>query len=264
MNALLAAIFSKGSITIVDGDKGGVGKSFLARLLGDWMLTRGLSVLAVDADQRNPDFYRVFAALTESRFVNLRADEGNGFADIIDLMDKSETPVNILISMPAGIGEQQDRYGAVFVEALAQLGVPINWFWVINNERDSTNLLRHQLENGGMKDATSLFVVRNLFFGTEDKFGDYNNSNTRRMVHESGKGLTIDMPKMKTDIVAALAKENMTLTRAIAQNKLRLFDRVEGQKWCESMFGTLDALTKSPTGARLCLAAPEAEQTATA
>lgn len=58
------------SVHFFHGDKGGVGKSFIAQSFVDWLHTRNITPLVVDSDLRNPDLARMFPDVAVA--VNLR------------------------------------------------------------------------------------------------------------------------------------------------------------------------------------------------
>lgn len=76
------------SVHFVHGDKGGVGKSFVAASFVDWLIARrGLAPLVVDCDMRNPDIARMFANATTTQTVDLRDHEG--WLELLSLVDES-------------------------------------------------------------------------------------------------------------------------------------------------------------------------------
>ena len=48
------------TIHLIDGEKGGVGKSFIARTKIQYCLDRNLPFIAVESDRSNPDVSRVY------------------------------------------------------------------------------------------------------------------------------------------------------------------------------------------------------------
>ncbi len=55
---------NKTQIHLVDGEKGGIGKSFFCRTLIDYCLFKGASVHVVDADTTNPDVSRFYPEIS--------------------------------------------------------------------------------------------------------------------------------------------------------------------------------------------------------
>ena len=68
------------TIHLVDGEKGGVGKSFITRTMIQYALDRSLPFIAVETDRSNPDVNRVypdvcsFAVFSESEKQASKAD----------------------------------------------------------------------------------------------------------------------------------------------------------------------------------------------
>ena len=53
------------TIHLIDGEKGGVGKSFVARTMIQYTLDRNLPMVAVETDRSNPDVARVYEDICE-------------------------------------------------------------------------------------------------------------------------------------------------------------------------------------------------------
>lgn len=57
--------YKNAPIILVGGDKGGVGKSFLARIAAGLLLKRGSSVHGFDGDSRNPHLARYYQSAAD-------------------------------------------------------------------------------------------------------------------------------------------------------------------------------------------------------
>lgn len=178
-------------IIFFDGDKGGVGKSWACCVFADWLQKRGISAAIVDGDTQNPDVDRMFADSMPVLKANLRAHEG--WMDLTDYMFEQQDKT-IVVSLPAGIGADFRREAPKFFETVKQLHRPVSMFWVINRLPDSINLLSEALDVLGDQ-LKSRFVIKNLFFGNEDKFSRWENSETKKRFEKMG-GNTICMSEL--------------------------------------------------------------------
>ncbi|MBC5823458.1 MAG: hypothetical protein GIX02_01305, partial [Candidatus Eremiobacteraeota bacterium] len=130
-------------IHVFHGDKGGVGKSFASFAFGDWLIAdRTIVPLIIDADMRNPDVARLFTGLAPTREVDLRSHDG--WIELASLLDEAAEN-DVLLSLPAGIGDALDREAADWLESTRELGREVVLYWVINRTADSINLLRSAL-----------------------------------------------------------------------------------------------------------------------
>ena len=63
-------------IYIVSGSKGGVGKSFVAIMLVDYLIKRGYKVFVIDADKANADVWKCYKEELSCQRIDLSVVEG--------------------------------------------------------------------------------------------------------------------------------------------------------------------------------------------
>lgn len=190
-------------VVICHGDKGGVGKSKWCAVVCDWMQARGIDFALVDGDTRNPDVARMFKSVVPVAQVNLRSHDG--WMDLTDFMSEHEGKA-VVISMPAGIGEELNKEGAKFVSTVKLLGRSMHLFWVINRLPDSVNLLAAAEKTLG-GDLSGRYVVKNCYFGPSDKFTRWDASATRTAFDAAG-GITMQLPELHERTVDKLYADN--------------------------------------------------------
>ncbi len=225
------------SVHVFHGDKGGVGKSFASFAFGDWLIAdRKIIPLIIDADMRNPDVARLFADVAPTRQLDLR--EHDGWIELASLLSEA-TQSEILISLPAGIGDMLDREAADWLESMQQLHRDVVLYWVINRTADSVNLLRSALRTF-QGHARAMVVIRNLFFGDADRFRRWNDSKTRQAFLEAG-GLEIELPDLHERIadLTAMALPAVPFSRA---DTLRFGDQAELRRWRQRTSAAFDSL----------------------
>lgn len=217
-------------IMFSSGDKGGVGKSFLAKALVDFCLRYSRQVLPIDADPRNADLFQLTDGLVPTLRVNLRNEDG--WAELVNHVEKAKADskgggVDSIVSMPAGIGEEDECYGGLFARAVKEIGATVDVFWVINHEAESVKLLKHMLETGGYL-PNQITVVQNKFFGND--FGIWEGSNTRKVFLEAG-GREVFMPALSPRVTGVMVTENVLFSQALT--RLGVYDRIVLQTWFE-------------------------------
>jgi len=225
------------SVHVFHGDKGGVGKSFASFAFGDWLIAdRKIIPLIIDADMRNPDVARLFADVASTRQLDLR--EHDGWIELASLLSEA-TQSEILISLPAGIGDMLDREAADWLESMQQLHRDVVLYWVINRTADSVNLLRSALHTFQGR-ARAMVVIRNLFFGDADRFRRWNDSKTRQAFLEAG-GREIELPDLHERIadLTAMALPAVPFSRA---DTLRFGDQAELRRWRQRTSAAFDSL----------------------
>lgn len=190
-------------VIICHGDKGGVGKSVQCSVICDWLQAKGISFALIDGDTRNPDVARMFKSAAPVAQLNLRTHDG--WMDLTDFMSEHLDRV-VVISMPAGIGEELEKEGANFIGTVRLLERPMYLFWIINRLPDSVNLLA-EAERALGGNLAGRFVVKNLFFGPADKFTRWDNSDARRSFEAAG-GITLKLPELHERTVDKLYADN--------------------------------------------------------
>lgn len=190
-------------VIIFHGDKGGVGKSWTCSVFTDFLVKNQIPVALVDGDTRNPDVSRMFGDSIPVSNANLR--EHAGWMDLTDFMMAHQDKV-IVISMPAGIGNELRKEAPRFGQTIQMLRRPVSMFWVINRLPDSVNLLNEALA-AISEHLQNKVVVKNLFFGDEDKFSRWDLSETRKRFEKSG-GVTVKLTELHERTVDKLYADN--------------------------------------------------------
>lgn len=212
-------------LALSNGDKGGVGKSFLDRALIDFMIRYEIPVAPVDADVRNADVYSVVNKIVPVERLNLRTEDG--WAALVDFMDKNASSKEIVVNLPAGIGEEEEKYAEIFADAANEIGVDVVVFWVMNHEAESVKLLKHSIENKLLNPA-NVVVVRNHYFG--DNFDIWQGSQTRQTFLALG-GKEVDLPVLSRKVCDQLLKADLLFSEALAGDKLGIYERLVLKKW---------------------------------
>lgn len=187
-------------IILVDGDKGGVGKSVVAGALVDWIFGKRHEVAVVDGDARNADVGRLFDELLPVTQADLRVHDG--WMDVTDFIYSQPLHRTVVISMPAGIGGELKREAGRFAEMARQQKRPIVLAWVINRTPDSVVLLKEAIESIGA-DLAHKVVFKNLFFGDPDKFRRWDSSEIRKDFEKSG-GMVLGFPELHERVMDKL------------------------------------------------------------
>lgn len=205
---------------IVHGDKGGVGKSFVAQAIADYLLARNEPVAIIDADTANPDVSRMFAKYIPCAEANVRSE--NGWMDVMDFVIKHPGHT-IIMNTPAGIGEFMKADMTSFSDFLKDQDVPVEMelWWTMNVQHDSVNLLNKANEAYGQFFAR-LRVVCNLHFANGDKSAQgpfllWNESPLRTRI-EKNNGMTIFFPGLHVRVVQKLFTPGRTMPFSYAQD----------------------------------------------
>lgn len=186
-----------------DGGKGGVGKSFTALAIADYLSSQGIPVAIIDADTNNPDVNRMFDGAVESKLVNLREDDG--WMDVMDFV--IENPGHTFImNTPGGVRADMTKGMPMFAAFLGKQENPIDLelWWTMNRDWDSVILFEAALKGYGHF-FTKTHVVCNMHF-TDDRaelFFLWNECYLQKEQKHKG-GLTVYMPGLHVRIMGKL------------------------------------------------------------
>ena len=171
----------------VGGERGGVGKSVMARLLVQYCIDHQIPFSAFDTDRSHESLRRFYADFAQP--VDVR--EFSELDRVIDALDSREGEVIV------DLAAQTEDPLARWIEAgdvhalLPELGhVGISWY-VIDDGKDSIRLLERHLER--LDDPCRLVCVRN--FGRGRDFDLFEDAKLGDHIKSRG-GLVIDLPAL--------------------------------------------------------------------
>jgi CobQ/CobB/MinD/ParA nucleotide binding domain len=225
------------SVFLVHGDKGGVGKSFLAAVLIEYLRARGHGVAVVDADTRNADLHALYGG---GEYPTLRVDlrREDGWMEFASFLES--TPHNdVVVSLPAGVGDDVTLNHRFFADALYGLRRSLVAFWLLNRSPHAVALLRPFVQCYA-DDAKAMVAVRNLFFGEPHRFARWNDAKTREAFLAAG-GLEMDLDDLHERIVDATFL-HLPPRRFTDDAHLNYGERLALRRWLERTFAGLDAL----------------------
>ena len=166
------------TIHFIGGEKGGVGKSVVARLCAQYCIDRQIPFAAADADASHGALLRFYADYAQA--IDLAAFES---ADTI-LALATESNRRVLVDLPA----QSDRLLAAWIQEggilklAAESDVRVVFWHVIDDGKDSLSTLDRMLARYG--DAAQYCIVKNLGRGKD--FSLFDRSPTRSAADRLG------------------------------------------------------------------------------
>ena len=178
------------TIHLIDGEKGGVGKSFVARTMIQYGLDRDLSFIAVESDRSNPDVSRVYKDLCQ--FAVFSEDEKQ--ADKADRIFEYAIEQPVIVSLPSQV--ERAVQGWIDRNELLKLsnehGVSFCKWFISNGEYDSLRLFQASLNH--YENQITHILVRN--FGLCDEWSQVDNDESLQKLIKKYKVIVIDFPKL--------------------------------------------------------------------
>jgi len=231
----------QGRLVFITGDKGGTGKSVVARILLDIYRQRNIKCIAYECDQSNPQLYRHYNKIPPG--VNKIKLNQRGGADALQDNLKQFSPQVSLVDMPAGAAEYFENVAKdIFLFQNAQrMGYRITMVSVLSRVKESLSQLKRVVDFCG--DRADYVIIKNLYWGDEHKFTRYNNSEIRQTVAKLG-GVELLLPELFDDIFDTIDSNDLTFREALEHEVFTLSNQSRVYGWieaCEAEFANASA-----------------------
>ena len=224
-------------IHFVGGEKGGVGKSVLARLLAQYHIDKGLPFNAFDSDRSHGALLRFYGDFSRPLVLE-------DFDSADQLMEAAlESERDILVDLAAQTSQPLHRW----IEqndllALAQeVQIPVVFWHVLDDGADAIALLDSLLERYGR--AAAYVVVKN--YGRGKDFSAYDASSTRARAMELGAA-NLDLPELHAATMRKIDHAGTSLWAAAqsGHSGLGLMDRQRVRVWSNRIYQQFDRLAE--------------------
>lgn len=224
-------------IHFIGGEKGGVGKSVLARLLAQYHIDNNKPFKAFDGDLSHGALARFYNQFTEvvdlsdtecaDRIFEVASEDGCDV--IVDLAAQSNRPLNRWI----------EEVG--LLELCEEMGIKLTFWHVMDDGTDSVRLLDRMITTHG--DQADYILVRN--HGRGSNFSAFNESDARVKAEAAG-ALVMDLPALNSNCMRKIDQINASLWAA-ANNKndasgptLGMMERQRVRMWLKRSYEQLD------------------------
>jgi len=223
-------------IHLIGGEKGGVGKSMVSRLLAQYFIDHDLPFTGFDTDRSHGSLLRFYAdyaspALADSyealdRIVETAVDQP-GRRVLVDLAAQTHDP----------LVKWMDESGVLDMADLS--GISLHYWHVMDSGRDSVDLLTRLLDRFGQR--MHYVLVKNQLRG--DDFGQLERSG--QLDRARGLGATvIDLKRLHDAVVQKIDARNASFwaaknASAIDGPGLGLMERQRLKLWLHHAFGEI-------------------------
>lgn len=224
-------------IHFVGGEKGGVGKSVLARLLAQYYIDRGKPFSAFDGDLSHGALVRYYGEYAQPVDIG-RFESADQIAELA-----AETGRDVIVDLAAQASRPLDRWMTEtgLVELGNDIGLRVTLWHVMDDGTDSVRLLDEVLSAHGP--GPDYIVVRN--FGRGGDFSLYDESEERNKAEALG-ARTMDLPGLHASTMRKIDRTGASLWAA-ANNKdassgpaLGLLERQRVRIWLNRGYAELD------------------------
>ena len=227
------------TIHLVGGEKGGVGKSVVARLLAQYMIDHRIPFIGFDTDRSHGSFLRFYSDFASPTVI----DDYQSLDTIIETASK-QPEQRILVDLAAQTHHPLARWieESGVLELAEELGIALCYWNVMDSGKDCVELLRKLLDQFGSR--LNYVLVENLirddnfnileFSGVKDRALDLN----AKVIHIKRLHAPV-MTKIDShsySFWAAVNKDNETL------NGLGLLERQRVKIWLNHAYKEFDSV----------------------
>jgi hypothetical protein len=224
-------------IYFVGGEKGGVGKSVVARLLSQWCVDRSAPFAGIDADASHGSLLRSYGEFTQP--VDLEA-----FASADEIVNRAlAAERTVVVDLPAQSSRALERWieSADVVRFAREAGIGLRLWHVSDGTFDSVRDLERTVDRWA--DAFQYVAVKN--HGRGKDFSLFDESEGRRRVEQVG-GCVIDLPELDGVAMSRIDRNGASFWSAIhdvaSAHILAPLQRERARLWlgrCYKAFGSV-------------------------
>lgn len=208
---------------IIDGDKGGVGKSFVARAVADFLITNKTAgkIVVIDCDPSNADvvndggFYEEAIGGIEVVGIRSPVSSQEDWFSTVDLALKlAQDETDFVFSLPAGAGMHIDDT----VLSMFSLIGPGQTVWVMGKDQSSIEQLEERVQRAPMFYERGIVAI-NEFHGPMSRgtFDLWKMGSLRKHLVQHGGWSEIIVPPLNAFVTRAIG--TMPHHRAVARSE---------------------------------------------
>jgi hypothetical protein len=243
-------------------DKGGAGKSAMARLIADYIFVTKVPALLVDGDGEVGQLAKFYAERDENGRIKKQQTPGIGvlqfglhgqqsdrekIATVLDhganlvLCDFPAAGLTVLEQLQDSVGLLDDikaeGYKPVFINPITPFAA-------------SMRTVKRMINMGG-NDSEYVVVKNNMFADGDDDWIVWNGSEESKIKPSGGKkalaevgGIEIELPKLRLGAMSLIDEFNLTFEAACNDMRMPRYHRKYAQLWRKSCHETLDQIAE--------------------
>lgn len=136
------------NIHLIGGEKGGVGKSVVARVLAQYMIDRGIPFLGFDTDRSHGSLLRFYSAYASPVVVD-RYESLDAIVEAASENLEKRILVDLAAQTHDALVKWMDESGVL--EALGEAGLSLCYWHVMDSGKDSVDLLKKLFDRFGTR-----------------------------------------------------------------------------------------------------------------
>lgn len=232
-----AASPAKPRLLLTHGEKGGVGKTTVARLVADFLASRETAFRAFDAEGPTGQLLRFHPGQTSA----VEVDKAAAIAPVLDFLMDGQPKRLALVDLGARSGEDLKEWlykgGALEEAESGQLAITV--VYVVGGAVDSVGHLKECFAALGTD--VNYVIVKN--YGVAAKFDVYEGSNIRQDLLAAG-AKEISIPALDGTVYQSVDKASLSFS-AFCEGEAGYTERRYCRTWLRECFAALDEASAS-------------------
>jgi hypothetical protein len=224
------------NIHLIGGEKGGVGKSLMARVLAQYLIDKQLPFLGFDTDRSHGALMRFYPAYASP----VAVDKVESLDAIVEAA-VDQPGRRILVDLAAQTHDSLANWmeEAGVIDLADELGMKIFYWHVMDTGKDSVDLLRRLLDRFGT--GLNYVLVRNQVRG-----GDFSNlEQSGEQARAIGMGANVvSVKRLNEYVIQKIDAASSSFWQAQAADKdstgLGLMDRQRVKMWLRDVYREID------------------------
>lgn len=210
-------------IHFIGGEKGGVGKSLFARTLAQHFIDRGMPFIGFDTDRSHGALLRFYADYAAP----MPLDAHDSLDRVVEAA-AADPARRVLVDMAAQTQASLTQWlaDAGVQDVVAELGVQLRYWHVMDSGRDSVDLLARWLDSAGA--ALPTVLVLNELRG--DRFDLLESSGLMQRVQAQGTPV-LRLRKLPDTLLQKVDAHGASFWAALQPGVLGLLDRQRLKVW---------------------------------
>ena len=226
------------SLNFIGGEKGGVGKSVVARVLAQYFIDHQLSFTGFDTDRSHTTFTRFYQDYASPVIVDSFESLDAIAQALVDI--QGDTPPNIIVDLAAQTAAPVARWihESELFAVMADMGVAVN-FWHVADA--AVDLLDRLIDTYG--EGPNYVVVKNQGRGSD--FSQLDRSDALQKALKVGAHV-VSLGQLQESSMRKIDRQDASFWAAVNQtsgtDSLGLLERQRVKNWLKKTYETLQSL----------------------
>jgi hypothetical protein len=223
------------AVNFIGGEKGGVGKSVVSRVLAQYFIDHQIPFLGFDTDRSHASFRRFYADFAAPTIIDDYASLDR-IAEAITEDPKRQILVDLAAQTMRPLSKWMEDSGLLGL--LAEEKIPVRFWHVMDDGQDSLGLLSRLLDSYGTE--VSYVVVLNHGRGAD--FTNFHASDAKRAALEKG-AIILELRRLHEASMRKIDQYNTSFWAAVNQRRdehaLGLLERQRVKVWLAKTYEEL-------------------------